>query len=410
MIKQTQTKYFDFSDVGLDFCAGSKNKFPEVFKKILATGFNLQTASSVSIAGSQITLTFGVNHGYVADRILKVEATGGFNKEIYIDSVTTNTVVCTVLDGNTTGLTGTISTKIAPLGWTLVYENGLVQLYKMKYLDERDLYVRYVFSAGGERRNTINVCTGKTANEVTGEITDENAIDAFKSHTVATNGFEWVFEHSINTSYDNYTYSQGLTTFGPGKIVGSKYHLVFLCNVSQSQYFGRVLAILPTCTLAYSILDYPLVIGGYYTTPVTSSSIGFGNQIANPDPPNADAYLGKTPVSIAPGPKNGFETNQNLNAISSFLPSNIDAFDTTATSTIQLYELTTKQGIGVVAGGLFRVFYQLATRPSRNKPDTPLITYDVDFNNICVLHPLYIGSSPDYTLYMVAPIEEIKIA
>lgn len=409
-MKQTQTKLFDFSDAGLDFCAGSKNKFPDVFKKILATGFNPQTASSVSITGSQITLIFGVNHGYVADRVLKVEAIGGFNKEVYIDSVTTNIVVCTVLDGNTTGLTGTISTRIAPLGWTLVYENGLVQLYKMKYLDERDLYVRYVFSAGGARRNTINVCTGKTANEVTGEITDENAIEAYKSHTVATNGFEWVFEHSIVTTYDNYTYSQGLSTFGPGKIVGSKYHLVFLCNVSQSQFFGRVLAILPTCTLAYSILDYPLVIGGYYTTPVTSGSIWYGNQIANPAPPNADAYLGKTPVSITHGPFSGFETNPNQNASSSFLPSNIDAFNTTSTSTIQLYELTTKQGLGVVAGGLFRVFYQLATRPSRNKPNTPQITYDVDFNNMCVLHPIYFGTSDDWTLYMVAPVEEIKIA
>ena len=71
MIKQTQTKMFDFSDVGLDFCAGSKNKFPEVFKKMLATGYNPQTASSVSISGDQITLTYGVRVDY--DRKLKFQ-------------------------------------------------------------------------------------------------------------------------------------------------------------------------------------------------------------------------------------------------------------------------------------------------------------------------------------------------
>ncbi len=77
MIKQTQTKMFDFSDVGLDFCAGSKAKFREVFKKMLSTGYNPQTVLSVSISGNQVTLTYGTNHGYVADRVLLLTATGG---------------------------------------------------------------------------------------------------------------------------------------------------------------------------------------------------------------------------------------------------------------------------------------------------------------------------------------------
>ena len=110
MIKQTQTKLFSSSDVGLDFCAGSIIRFPEVFKKILVTGFNPQIVNSVSISDSTITLTYGVNHGYVADRVLQVTASGGFNKQVYIDSVNGNNVICTVLDGSTTGLTGTINT------------------------------------------------------------------------------------------------------------------------------------------------------------------------------------------------------------------------------------------------------------------------------------------------------------
>ena len=223
-MKQTQTKLFGFSDVGLDFCAGSKALFPSVFKKVLANGYNTKTVSSVSVSGSNVTLTYGVNHGYVADRFLQVTATGGYSKEVYIDSVTTNTVTFT--ESTTTGLSGTISTKVAPLGWTLAYESGLVQLYKMKYLDERDLYVRFVFSATGARKNVMNVCVGKTANESTGVITDANAFDEHKSNTDVIVGFEWLFNNFVSATTDSYNYSQGNATFGTGMIVGSKYHLV----------------------------------------------------------------------------------------------------------------------------------------------------------------------------------------
>ncbi|RKG45949.1 hypothetical protein D7V64_17530, partial [Acinetobacter cumulans] len=93
-MKQTQTKLFDFADVGLDFCVGSKSLFPDRFKKMLVIGYNTQTVASVAVAGNQVTLTYGVSHGYVADRVLKVESgvlaeiNGG---EFWIDSVTSNT-------------------------------------------------------------------------------------------------------------------------------------------------------------------------------------------------------------------------------------------------------------------------------------------------------------------------------
>ncbi|EXE09995.1 hypothetical protein J559_3303, partial [Acinetobacter sp. 983759] len=42
VMKQTQTKMFDFADIGLDFSAGSKSLFPDRFKKMLAQGYNTQ--------------------------------------------------------------------------------------------------------------------------------------------------------------------------------------------------------------------------------------------------------------------------------------------------------------------------------------------------------------------------------
>lgn len=38
MVKQTQTKMFNFSDTDLDFCAGSKAKFPNFLKRCCQQG------------------------------------------------------------------------------------------------------------------------------------------------------------------------------------------------------------------------------------------------------------------------------------------------------------------------------------------------------------------------------------
>src|SRR5690606_35768536 len=100
-MKQTQTKLFDFSDAGLDFSAGSKNLFPDRFKKMLSLGYNVQTVTSVAVAGNQVTFTYGGTHGYAADRVLKVDSgpLSLINEgEFWIDAVTTNTVTMTIDD------------------------------------------------------------------------------------------------------------------------------------------------------------------------------------------------------------------------------------------------------------------------------------------------------------------------
>ncbi|WP_288402271.1 hypothetical protein [uncultured Acinetobacter sp.] len=406
MIKQTQTKLFDFSDTDLDFCAGSKALFPSVFKKVLANGYNAKTVSSVSVSGSNVTLTYGVNHGYVADRVLQVTATGGYSKEVYIDSVTTNTVTFT--ESTTTGLSGTISTKVASLGWTLAYESGLVQLYKMKYLDERDLYVRFVFAAAGARKNVLNVCVGKTANESTGVITDANAFDAHKSNTDVIVGFEWMFNHVTTTTTDSYNYSQGFSTHGKGLIVGSKYHLVIMSNVANSQFFGRVNAIVPTACMNYAKLDYPIVIGLYSTIAMTGTS---SNEIPQfyDNSNGASAYIGSIPVSFDHSNSLQGQMSGSTQAISSFYPSSLDNFNTTAAFPIPLFEKTTRQYLGNVSGGLYRneILYQDITL---NISNIPTLTTDIDFSNYVAQHITFTSTSNSYIHGFVAPVEEMKIA
>lgn len=403
MIKQTQTKMFDFSDVGLDFCSGSKNKFPEVFKKMLVTGYNPQIASSVSISGDQITLTYGVTHGYKANRVIQVTASGGFNKQVYVDSITSNTVTCIVLDGDTNGLTGTISTKVAALGMSLVYEVGYVHLYKFKAIDETDLYLRLVFTSVTGNRNTVSVCIGASADEVTGVITDINSYENTRSNTIVNDSLKWEFQYTNTSAHNNYTYSQGFNDYGKGCVVGSIYHLAILSNMTNVLAAGTVNGFFPVIT-SYDNLKLPVILGFVHN----AASNGYNTKGLGY---TTFAYIGN--ISVAFDSTNGgvnpsfiFSTAK---ATQSVLPASIDSFNTTTARPIAIYERLSRQHLGFIIGGVYELMYSYDTNvPSTSNSQTPFLAADIDFNNICVIHHLASNTGSQNCQYLAFPVEEIK--
>lgn len=411
MIKQTQTKLFDFSDVGLDFCSGSKNKFPEVFKKMLSTGFNPQTASSVSIVGSQITLTFGVNHGYVADRILKVEATGGFNKEVYIDSVTTNTVTCTVLDGVTSGLTGTIATKIASLGWEIVYEQANIHVYKMLHIDDTPRYVRFCFQDNASHRNVVAVCIGKSWEESTGFIDDVNALQSTAKITTPSSATTPRFDLTNNPGggYNNWTYSQGFSTFGKGSVVGSAYHFIVCTHNEYSRQ--RINGILPTVTHAYDVLEYPILLQELYPNTTASSGITGGNGAASNgyghgSIGNIKVYLSQEAAKLNSSYVGLFYYPSSVSK-ESFLPNYLDTFNTTTAQQLPIYDAQTAQHLGYCYGA-YLCSYAQSNVPTISRTDLPTITTDIDSNCRVVVHN-FGNNSANGSVFLAFPLEEVKI-
>lgn len=402
MIKQTQTKMFDFSDIGLDFCVGSKNKFPQVFKKMLATGFNEQTATSVSISGNQITLSYGVAHGYVADRVLHVAASGGFNKEVYIDSVDGQSVTCTVLDADTAGLNGTINTKVASLNWNLVYEQSNVHIYKFKHIDDTDMFLRLCFQDNPSRRNCISPCLGKSVDLTSGVIIDINSPDENKTIISPGDGFKWEFSKQATASYNNYSYSDGLSLFGCGKLVGSLYHLAILSSTGGAVDSLRVNGIFPTVTHNYDVLKYPMILGESY------GNIGGESDWYQPD----QAYLGIGRIRCTltgDGNAKGYGNNSILPSPasngSSFLSNDIDNFNTTTLEPLRLFEHSTKQHLGYVYG-LYLCRYAGINRPAFNRNNMPFLTVESDFDSNVVIHGM--GWDGGAT-YLGLVIEEIKI-
>ena len=412
-IKQTQTKLFDFSDVGLDFCVGSKNLFPDRFKKMLALGYNVQTVSSVAVSGSQVTFTYGVSHGYAADRVLKVNSgalasiNGG---EFWIDSVTTNTLTIT-LDDAQISITGNFTTHVAPLGWSLEYENANIHVYKFKSLDETDLYIRLCFENNSTRRSCISPCIGKSFNPSTGLIDDLNALQSTASIT-SPEVFSWDFTDERNSTYNNYSYSQGYSNFGAAKVVGSKYHFLIASWQSQSTWRSSVNGFLPQ-TNQHPILNYPVLIG-FRSANGTSTRSGYG-QAYSYDMANAtgygDAWVGNHRVNFSNQKLSASNTkivDTNV-ANSSFYPEEIENFNTTTAHNMSVYLASSLQFVGFVNGGMYQCRYSSSNTPPNTYHTSPSLTTDIDLSTSVVMHLMAEGTNST-AAYFAIPIEEIKIA
>lgn len=399
---------FDFADIGLDFSAGSKSLFPDRFKKMLAQGYNTQTVSSVTVEGNQVTLNYGMNHGYAADRVLKLNTSALAdinNGEFVIDSVTTQTVTLTI-DNAPQSIAGNFTTYIAPLGWELVYEKSNVHIYKFKHIDESDLYLRICFQTNASHRNAIVVAVGKTADLALGTINDINVPGNLGTVTNSDNAspaMRWDFTDAASSTPNNYTYSQGTSTYGRGVIVGSIYHIVtminsYSANTEDARAGARCLfSILPTYCFNYENLNYPIVIGDNQgSTSIIKPSVQSGAGFL--------AYVGRHQVAIdIAKTQTGIELYY-PQAGDSILPPSIDTFNTTASRPIQLFEYSTKQFIGFISGGLQTLSIGPLNMPVLSSVNTsPIFTKDIDLDsNVCV-HG--IGR-----LWVAVPIEEIKIA
>lgn len=402
-MKQTQTKLFDFSDVGLDFCAGSKNLFPDRFKKMLSLGYNVQTVASVAVVGNQVTLTYGGVHGYVADRVLKVNApellsiNGG---EFVIDSVTENTVTMTI-DGVPSTVSAGFTTKIAPLGWEMVYESGYIQIFKFKDLDESNLYLRLAHQSVSTHRNTIMPCIGRSVDLVAGTITDESAYANGKSGNNSGQAMpKWEFTANWSGNYNTYTYNQGLSVFGKGGVVGSPYHLIIMSNTDTYNATHAVInGFVPCHVLNYASLELPLLFA--YDTNASGNdnrSQLYGSLLFG--------YVGNVKVSfiqssIAAG--NSFNAPQAFNSFT-----NLDTFNTTTAEPIAIYEYSTKQFLGFVSGGIYIAKYATANQPAMTRTNAPVTTYDIDLNSLINLHSPGIYSAGLATVLCI-PVEEFKL-
>ena len=399
-MKQTQTKFYHYSDYGLDLCAASKNKYLEVLKKVLALGFNEQTVLSCFVSGNSVTLEYGVQHNYVEDRVIKISSgplsliNGG---EFVIDSVTATSLTITI-DEAPISIAGGFGTIVAPLGYDLVYELNQVQIYKFKALDESDLFLRMCIPEGSISCKIVP-CVSNQVDLNNGVLIGDNLYpEAANVSQVVETGLGWRLHSTASSTYNNYSYKNGFdNNVGlQSCIVGSKYHLLFCTNHSYNagnkQSMGNINGMLPFVG-SHTYFTIPIVILGSSSASTNALSV-------------ADMRLNHISVKMDSAAGSGLLSRPQATA--NYLSTEIDAFNATTCVPLLITERATSQFLGFALG--LQILRQGSSNyPSADPSITPSVTEEVDFGSKIVIHSLGGGtSSPGNANYFAIPIEEVK--
>lgn len=164
-------KVISYDQTNAPQLTGEVGKLDAILYAALVTGFNTQTISSITVTSNVATVVTSAPHGYqVYDTILISGANESvFNNEFTIDSIPTSTSFTFAITTTTTLATGSISCKIAPLGWLRSFSGTNISVYRMSDVVSTRLYLR-VDDTGAkstqvnmyETMSTVDVGTGKS--------------------------------------------------------------------------------------------------------------------------------------------------------------------------------------------------------------------------------------------------------
>ena len=143
-----KTKSFDSAMPGAPVLSGTAGALLALLDAVLVTGFGLQSASGVTVAGGVATATLPATPAARVDTVILVAGAtpSGLNGEQRVTAVGANTVswATTAADGTATG---TITVKVAPAGWTKAFSSGSVAAYKSASVEGTGCYL-WVDDAG----------------------------------------------------------------------------------------------------------------------------------------------------------------------------------------------------------------------------------------------------------------------
>lgn len=115
---------------------GSEGELLQMLDATLVSGFNQQTAASVSIDGSRVSLGFGTNHGFIARQRVTISGSDDplLNGNHAVVEITLQTIVLNI--SGVTITTGIVKAKIAPLGFESIFgsTDPLKRAYRSKDL------------------------------------------------------------------------------------------------------------------------------------------------------------------------------------------------------------------------------------------------------------------------------------
>ncbi len=304
-------KVISYDQTNAPQLTGEVGKLDAILYAVLVTGFNTQAISSLTVTSNVATVATSAPHGYqVYDTILISGANESvFNAEFTIDSVPTSTSFTFAITTTTTPATGSLSCKIAPLGWLRSFSGTNISVYRMNDVVSTGLYLR-VDDTGAkstlvnmyESMSTIDVGIGKSQDTWWA-----------KSSVANTATHQWYLVGNSKCFYlmteINVSYPYGLSIYFFGDIVSFRANDPWCCALggqsAADQNYGNQLTGMIGCngiSTGMCLARASNWIGGYtsfgmYSNP-RHSIFGYGTLSGGPFPSPIDNACHLFPVYL----------------------------------------------------------------------------------------------------------------
>lgn len=164
------TKNFNYLQASASPMAGTTGYLDSILYATLVTGYNSKSVSSISVSSNVATITTSTSHNLTVNDIIVISGANEsvFNDEFRIKAITSSTAFTIDLITANGSATGTITCKIAPLGWTRVYTGTNKSVYRAPagtqfYLRVDDTQAQYATVSAYESMTTVDAGTNLIA-------------------------------------------------------------------------------------------------------------------------------------------------------------------------------------------------------------------------------------------------------
>lgn len=140
----TAIKVYDHTMPGVPQLTNSWGCMTTLLDALLVTGFSLRTVNSITSADGVATATVSSGHPYRAGQWLSVAGAdqAAYNGEVKVIGATSNTFTYAVAGTPVSPATGTISAKVAPLGWEIAFTGTNKRAYRSTNVLSNRPYLR----------------------------------------------------------------------------------------------------------------------------------------------------------------------------------------------------------------------------------------------------------------------------
>ena len=170
MAALSTNKEFYYGQTSAPPMAGTVGYMISMLDAFLVTGFNSKNVSSISVTSNVATVTTSAAHGYELGNIIVFAGANEsiFNDEFEILTIPSTTTFTFSITTALTSATGTMTCKVAPLGWEKTFSGTNKAVYRSLDLTTNQLYLRVddtnaQYSAVNIYETMTNVDTGTGA-------------------------------------------------------------------------------------------------------------------------------------------------------------------------------------------------------------------------------------------------------